>query len=179
MVIWITGLSGAGKTTLCDALHKVLKPQMPQLVRIDGDEVRRLIGGGLGYTEADRVTQIKRVQALAKMLADQGLIVLVGALYSHPDLMAWNRANLPGYFEVYLNAPLDLVRGRDSKGLYAAAEKGKAANVVGVDIPWHAPTSPDMVLDATLPPDELARQIIRTAPLLADAVAGGPAPVSA
>ncbi len=171
MVIWITGLSGAGKTSLCNALGRRLKPCLPQLVLIDGDAVRQLFGDALGHTEADRKEQIGRIQRLAKMLSEQGLVVLVAALYCHPDLLAWNRANLADYFEVYLDAPFDLVERRDSKGLYAGAATGAIPHVVGVDIPWHAPRAPGLRLDAGAGrnPDDLANEIIRAVPYLAAA----------
>ena len=176
MVIWITGLSGAGKTSLCNALSRMLKPRLPQLVLIDGDAVRHLFGDALGFTEADRKEQIGRIQRLAKMLSDQGLVVLVAALYCHPDLLAWNRANLVDYFEVYLDAPFDLVERRDSKGLYAGAAAGAIPHVVGVDIPWHAPQAPDLRLDAAAckDPDDMAIGVIRAVPFLSTATAGSP-----
>ncbi len=176
MVIWITGLSGAGKTSLCEALSRKLKPHLPQLVLIDGDAVRRLFGDTLGHREADRKEQIGRIQRFAKMLSDQGLVVLVAALYCHPDLLAWNRANLIGYFEVYLDAPLDLVQRRDSKGLYAGAAAGDVPHVVGVDIPWHAPQAPDLRLDAGagMNPDDMAMGVIRAVPFLSSATSESP-----
>lgn len=131
MVIWVTGLSGAGKTTLCRAMEAILRPRLPGLVMVDGDAVRALFGHDLDYSEASRVRQIKRLQALAQFLSDQGLAVIVAALYASPELLRWNRDNLQPYFEVYVQAPLDLVRGRDSKGLYG----GDAQDVVGLDIP--------------------------------------------
>ena len=111
------------------------------------------------------------------MLSDQGLVVLVAALYSHPDLLAWNRANLADYFEVYLDAPFELVERRDSKGLYAGAAAGAIPHVVGVDIPWHAPQAPDLRIDvaAGLDPDDLAIAVIRAAPSLRTAAAGSTA----
>lgn len=148
LVIWITGLSGAGKTTLCRAVHDALKPRMPELVVVDGDAVRHLFGNALGFSEDERKQQIGRIQRLAKMLSDQGLVVVVGALYAHPDLLRWNRQNFAAYFEVYLDAPLELVRSRDVKGLYRGAQDGSIANVVGVDIPWHVPDAPDLRIDA-------------------------------
>ncbi|MDJ0949923.1 MAG: adenylyl-sulfate kinase [Alphaproteobacteria bacterium] len=166
MVIWITGLSGAGKTTLCQALKALLNPVMPGLVLLDGDDVRAALGPDLGYAEAYRVVQIQRIQRLAKLLADQGLVVLVGALYASPELLAWNREHLRGYFEVYLEADLALVRSRDAKGLYAAAAAGKMADVVGMDIPWVPPAHPDLTLDAgqAEPADALARRIVDAIP---------------
>lgn len=168
-MIWITGLSGAGKTTLCDVLYRRLKPRVPQLVKLDGDIIRATFSADLGYGEPDRYLQIKRIQRLAKMLADQGIEVLVSALYAHPDLLAWNRQNLPGYVEIYLRASQDLVGGRDSKGLYAKAAAGKLRNVVGIDIPYHEPQNPDVVLDAgtCTSPGTMADQLSAVIPGLA------------
>ena len=166
MVIWLTGLSGSGKSSLCAALHAHLKPSRPALVRLDGDEIRAAFGSDLGFKEADRFRQIQRIQRIAKMLADQDMDVLVAALYAHPELLAWNRAHLPGYFEVYLKADVDFLAGRESKGLYARARRGEIADVVGVDIPWHAPVQPDLVIDAAVAPapEALARRVLDALP---------------
>jgi adenylylsulfate kinase-like enzyme len=171
MVIWMTGLSGAGKTTLCETLNRRLKPVLPALTTLDGDAVRQVFGSELGYTEADRVTQIKRIQSLAEMLDRQGLVVLVAALYARPDLLAWNRDTFDGYVEIYLDAPLTLVQQRDPKGLYAKAAAEAMPNVVGMDIPWHAPESPDLTIDMTagLTVDETADLVIAAVPALAEA----------
>ncbi len=169
MIIWITGLSGAGKTTLCEALRTALKPRLPELVVLDGDGVRQAFGGDLGYDEESRVRQFRRLQSIAQLLAQQGLVVLVAAVYQRPELMAWNRANLPGYFEVYLRTSLATVRARDPKGLYRRALAGETRDVVGVDIPYHAPEHPDLTIDADRPepPDRLAARVIAAAPRLA------------
>ena len=142
--IWITGLSGAGKTTLALAIADALKAVAHPVV-IDGDQIRELYGNDLGFDEKSRRIQIGRMQRLAKWLSDQGHFVIVAALYSHPELMSWNRENLAGYFEVYLDMPIAVVRERDSKGLYMAALGGQMVNVVGVDIKWNAPLEPDLV----------------------------------
>lgn len=172
MVIWVTGMSGAGKTTLCTALRDLLKPRLPELMLLDGDVVRETLSTGLGYAEADRKIQIGRMQKLARMLSDQGLVVLVAALYCHPDLLAWNRENIKDYFEVYLRAPMDLLKRRDSKGLYAAAAAGKTRDVVGVDIAWNEPARADLIIDADSAPDPqaLARRVAGTIPRLARAL---------
>ena len=166
MVIWLTGISGAGKTTLCDAMWNLLKPSVPELISIDGDIVRKLFASKLGYAEPDRVQQIRRIQTLAKFLSDQGQIVLVAALYAHPDLLAWNRQNFKNYFEVYIDAPLSLVQARDPKGLYANA--GPSPQIVGIDVPWHVPKSPDMIIKANNDnaPTDVAKQIIAKIPTL-------------
>jgi adenylylsulfate kinase-like enzyme len=166
MVIWVTGLSGSGKTTLCNAIWQLLKPRLPELVSLDGDGVRSAFGDGLGYREADRVIQIKRMQGLAKVLSDQDLVVLVAALYYHPDLSAWNRDNIKDYFEVYLETSIEAVRGRDNKGLYEQAMAGVIQDVVGVDIPWHVPEAPDLIINNDNPrsAEQLARQVIAAVP---------------
>ncbi len=175
MVIWITGLSGAGKTALCDALHDRLKPFLPELVLLDGDAVRGLFGNNLGFSEDERKQQIGRIQGLARMLSDQSLVVLVGALYAHPDLLAWNRKNFAAYFEIHLDAPLELVKRRDGKGLYAGAAIGTIKDVVGVDIPYHAPEAPDLRIDATADGsiEDMAARVISAVPRLAMAVEAG------
>jgi adenylyl-sulfate kinase len=171
MVLWLTGLSGAGKTTICTELYGRLKERLPELVLLDGDAVRAALGGGLGFTEEDRNVQIRRVQGIAKLLSDQGLVVLVGVVYANPNLLAWNRANLDPYFEVYLRVPLDVVQRRDAKGLYARAACGETSNVVGVDIPWHEPGHSDLILEADGrdTPAVMAQRIIDNVPTLAGA----------
>ncbi|MCH8816106.1 MAG: adenylyl-sulfate kinase, partial [Chloroflexi bacterium] len=133
-----------------------------ELVIIDGDAIRQAFGDRLGYREEDRVLQIKRLQRIANMLAEQGLVVLVAALYANPELLAWNRKNLRNYHEVYLEASVETVRRRDPKGLY----DGATQHVVGIDIPWHAPVSPDVTINVDDPdrPEALARRVIRSMP---------------
>lgn len=174
MVIWLTGLSGAGKTTICTELYGRLKPLLPELVLLDGDAIRAALGGDLGFTEQDRNVQIRRVQGIAKLLSDQGLIVLVGVVYSNPELMAWNRAHFAGYREVYLRVPLVVVASRDAKGIYGRAARGETSNVVGMDIPWHEPQSPDLTLesDGRHTPAEMADRIIGAVPVFANASGG-------
>lgn len=169
MVIWVTGRSAAGKTTLCQAMVAALRRHLRHVVMLDGDVLREVFGNDLAYDEASRRKQIERLQHLARMLASQGQIVVVAALYSHPDLLAWNRANLPNYFEIYLDASLDLVRRRDPKALYVRAFAGEMKDVVGIDIPWHEPLYPDLKLDAAkeMSPETLALDVIRRIPDLA------------
>ncbi len=169
MVIWFTGLSGSGKSTICKRLYERLKPVIPELILLDGDSVRAAFGDDLGYTEADRHRQIHRLQGLARLLSDQGLVVIVAAVYANPELMSWNRQHLRGYFEVLVDAPLELVQSRDAKGLYARAARGEAHHVVGVDITWQPPAAPDLVIPAARlePPDLLAQRVIDAIPRLA------------
>ena len=162
MVIWITGLSGSGKSTLCNALYALMKPSGRPLVKLDGDEIRAVFGEDLGYREEDRMRQIGRIQRLAKLLADHGIDVLVAALYANPELLAWNRANLPGYFEIYIEAGIDFLTPRNPKDLYGRARRGEIADVVGHDIPWHAPAKPDLLIraDQAPAPEVLAADVL-------------------
>lgn len=168
MIIWVTGLSGSGKTTVCEALIGRMKSSVPELVLLDGDVIREIFNDQLGHTEPERVRQIKRIQRLAREMDRQGLIVLVAALYAHPDLLAWNRQTFEDYYEVYLDATVDLVRARDPKGLYAKVASGKMDNVVGIDIPWYAPKDPDLhvKMAAGVTPDGVANRIIDLVPAL-------------
>ena len=169
MVVWLTGLSGAGKTTIAEAIVRAAKPRIRELVLIDGDVIRNLFGARLGFDESARKLQIGRIQQLALFLASQDIVVIVAALYSHPDLLRWNRANLPGYFEVYVSTPLAVVEQRNTKQLYAKARAGEIDNVVGIDIPWHAPEHADMLIDSSAgeTPETLANRIISAVPGLA------------
>ena len=161
MVIWVTGLSGAGKTTLCLEILPRLKRRMAQVVFLDGDAVRTVVQDDLGFTEADRVVQIGRIQRFARLLSEQGLVVLVAALYTSKDLLAWNRATFNPYLEVLVDTPLNVVEARDPKGIYAKARAGVSRNVVGLDIPFHRPEAPDYVCaPATLEAAAVAAEAI-------------------
>jgi cytidine diphosphoramidate kinase len=168
MIIWITGISASGKTTLARALIKKFKPSVPEMCLIDGDEIRALFENDLDYDEAGRTEQIKRIQKLAKILDEQKLCVVVAALYSHPELLEWNKENFSEYHEVYLNAPLSIVRERDPKGLYAKADAGKMECVVGLDVPWHEPINSTLQIDVTESSilEEMVKEVASVVPRL-------------
>ncbi len=172
MVIWLTGISGAGKTALSQALVRLYRPQVPEIVQLDGDEIREVFQHNLGFNESDRFKQIQRIQRLALMLDRQGMLVVVSALYCHPVLLTWNRQSFSSYFEVYLDAPLDLVTTRDAKGIYAEARRRELPQVVGIDIPWHAPTGAHLHIDAKTAgtPEQIALEVGRHVPRLATAL---------
>ena len=116
------------------------------MVFLDGDNLREVWGDSLGHTVAARNVNAHRISNLSLMLDQQGIHVVAAVLSMFPDWQVWNRENFSQYFEVYLDAPRDLLRERDSKGLYAGAEAGTIENVVGGDLPYPPPPAPDLTL---------------------------------
>ena len=161
MVLWITGLSASGKTTVAEAFLEISKDSGVQKVLLDGDSVRELFGGDLGYDENSRIKHIQRVQRLAKFLTDQGIDVVVAALYSNREILSENRKLFDKYFEIYLKADIEFLKLRENKSLYTKSQNNEIHDVVGVDIKWQEPTTPDLTIDtnAIRQPNELALEI--------------------
>tara|TARA_B100001996_G_scaffold382920_1_gene376328 strand:+ start:22203 stop:22718 length:516 start_codon:yes stop_codon:yes gene_type:complete len=147
MVIWVTGLSASGKTTLCKRFIKIFKKKIKNLVFLDGDIVREIYGNDLGFRKKDREKQISRIQALANFLEKQSFIVIVAALYSSKYILQKNRRIFKNYTEVYLKANMKILLKREFKNLYKKALKKEIKNVVGVDIPWYIPKNPHLTFD--------------------------------
>lgn len=174
MVIWLIGLSGAGKTTIGRRLHGVWQAQAANTVFIDGDEVRELFKHDRGpeaYTLEGRRVNAERIRALCALLDRQGINVVCCILSLFPDLQAENRTLFSRYFEVFIDTPLDVVEARDVKGLYAAARRGDNPNMVGVDLVFPRPSLADLVIsDATDPAlvDDIARRILTKAQVIHD-----------
>ena len=145
-VFWITGLSGAGKTTVARELWNRLRAGGRPVVLLDGDELRSAIAENLGHSAADRRRSAMRNARLCRLLADQGSDVVCATISLFHEVQRWNRENILGYREIYLRVPIDELQRRDSKGIYAAASRG-ARDVVGIDVPAEAPEAPDLVLD--------------------------------
>ncbi|MDD5679949.1 MAG: adenylyl-sulfate kinase [Candidatus Omnitrophica bacterium] len=163
MVIWVIGLSGSGKTTLAKALYDRLKPEMPNLVRLDGDVIRALFGNDVDHTVEGRRKNAERLSRLSKFLADQGIHIIAAVLSIFPEWQKWNRANISGYSEVYLKVSMEVLKKRDKNNLYLPAIQGKLKNVVGVDIPFPEPKTPDLVIDNNKHRDdftELAEEVL-------------------
>ena len=146
-VFWITGLSGAGKTTLGRELWARLRAAGRPATLLDGDALRTVIAEDLDHSAGDRRRSAMRNARLCRLLAEQGADVVCATISLFHEVQRWNRENVPGYREIYLRVPIDELRRRDSKGIYAGAQRGEMRNIVGVDVPAEAPEAPDLVLD--------------------------------
>jgi bifunctional enzyme CysN/CysC len=162
-VLWFTGLSGSGKSTVANLVEKSLYASGRHTTILDGDNVRHGLNRDLGFTDVDRVENIRRVAEAAKLMADAGLIVIVSFISPFRSEREMARGLLPEgeFVEIFVDTPIDVCRERDPKGLYARADAGEIKNFTGVDSPYEAPDAPDLHLrtvEAT--PDELAETVI-------------------
>jgi len=150
LVIWLTGLSGSGKSTIANELEKQLVEDFKiHTYLLDGDDVRNGLNSGLGFTEDDRKENIRRVGEVAKLMYDAGLIVITSFISPfQSDRDAVRRQMEPGAFwEVFVSCPLDVCIQRDTKGLYKRAIEGKLENFTGISSPYEVPLTPELVLD--------------------------------
>lgn len=162
-VIWFTGLSGSGKSTVANAVESKLFDKGHRTYLLDGDNVRHGLNRDLGFTDADRVENIRRFGEVAKLFADAGLIVLVSVIspFRGERDMVRDLLDDGEFIEVFVDASLATCEKRDPKGLYARARKGEIENFTGIDSPYEAPIDPELVLDTdALSPDEAADQVI-------------------
>jgi bifunctional enzyme CysN/CysC len=151
-VIWLTGLSGAGKTTLANALEKRLHGEGKHTYLLDGDNVRHGLNRDLGFTDADRVENIRRVAEVSHLMVDAGLIVLVSFIspFRSERRMARSLFAEGEFIEVFVDTPLDECERRDVKGLYAKARNGLLKNFTGIDSPYERPEFPEIHLMAEM-----------------------------
>jgi bifunctional enzyme CysN/CysC len=161
--IWFTGLSGSGKSTIANLLDKRLFTEGRHTYLLDGDNVRHGLNRNLGFTEADRVENIRRVAEVARLMVDAGLIVLVSFISPFASERAMARSLFdPGEFiEVFVDAPLQECERRDAKGLYAKARKGQLKNFTGIDSPYEPPNRPEVHLQtAQLSPEQCIEPLL-------------------
>ena len=147
MVVWICGPSAAGKTTIGRNLHSYLKPLLPNLVLVDGDDFRRAMGDGLGYSPEDRRRNSLRIARFCHLLDAQHLHVICCAVTLDPEAQALGRRVLENYYEVFVDVSMETLLRRDPKGIYQKAMNGEISDVVGIDIPYLPPANPDLVID--------------------------------
>lgn len=163
-VLWFTGLSGAGKSTIANLVEKKLHAIGRHTYTLDGDNVRHGLNKDLGFTDADRVENIRRVAETAKLFVDAGLIVLVSFIspFRSERRLARDLVEAGEFVEIHVSTPLAVAESRDPKGLYRKAREGKIKNFTGIDSPYEPPENPELVLDATSrSAEELAEEVVR------------------
>lgn len=161
--VWLTGLSGSGKSTIAGALTRLLVARGTATYTLDGDNLRHGLNGDLGFAPQERVENVRRVAEVARLFADAGIVVLVPVISPYQEGRERARrlheeAGL-AFLEVYVDAPLATCEARDPKGLYAKARAGELSGMTGVDDPYEAPEHPDLVVaaDREQPDDAAAR----------------------
>ncbi len=162
-VLWFTGLSGAGKSTVANLVEQRLFEHGRHTYLLDGDNVRHGLNKDLGFTDEDRVENIRRVSEVANLMADAGLITLVSFIspFRSERRMARELLGTEVFIEVYVDAPLSLCEARDPKGIYKLARAGKIRNFTGIDSDYEIPERADIVLDsAASDPARLADQVM-------------------
>lgn len=151
VMIWFTGLSGSGKSTIAIALERELH-QRGLLCRIlDGDNIRSGINNNLGFSETDRVENIRRIAEVSKLFLDSGIITIAAFISPNNDMreMAANIIGQDDFLEIFVSTPLEECEKRDVKGLYAKARKGEILNFTGISAPFEVPDHPDLSLDTS------------------------------
>lgn len=162
VLYWITGLSGAGKTTIGNRLYYELRKDNKNVILLDGDILKTIVGDTVGYTEEDRRRRAIKYAKLCKVLTDQGMIVICCTIAMYNEVREWNRKNNKGYVEVFLNVPLEVLRARDQKGLYSKYDSGELANLAGIDAKVELPQTPDVeiVNDGSISISECVKRIL-------------------
>jgi adenylyl-sulfate kinase len=163
-VIWFTGLSGAGKSTIANLVERQLHDWGCHTYLLDGDNVRHGLNKDLGFTDADRVENIRRVAEVARLMVDAGLIVLVSFIspFRAERRMARALVDEGEFIEVFVDVPLDVAEARDPKGLYKKARRGELKNFTGLDSPYELPEHPEVRLDtAAMTPEDAAQVVLR------------------
>lgn len=153
VTVWLTGLSGSGKSTVAAAVERQLVADGIACYRLDGDNVRFGLNGDLGFSAVDRSENVRRVGEVARLMADAGLVVLVPIISPYEADRARVRAahHAAGlrFVEAFVDTPLEICEQRDPKGLYARARAGEITNMTGIDDPYDVPSDPDLVLSTT------------------------------
>jgi bifunctional enzyme CysN/CysC len=162
-VLWFTGLSGAGKSTIANLVEKKLHAAGCHSYLLDGDNVRHGLNKDLGFTEADRVENVRRVAEVARLMVDAGLIVLTAFISPFRSERALARSLVEDgeFIEIHVDTPLEVAEARDVKGLYKKARRGELANFTGIDSPYEPPEAPELRVDTTtMTADEAADRVI-------------------
>lgn len=164
LMVWFTGLSGSGKSTVAIALERELQ-QRGILCRIlDGDNIRSGINNNLGFSAEDRVENIRRIAEVGRLFVDTGIVTIAAFISPNNDLrrMASEIIGLDDFMEVFVSTPLEECERRDVKGLYAKARRGEIKNFTGISAPFEAPENPTLTLDTSvLPVEESVKRLLQ------------------
>ena len=167
--IWLTGLSGSGKSTIAASVEEALIAEGRAAYRLDGDNIRHGLNADLGFSAEDRAENVRRIGEVARLFADAGVVVLVPVISPYRSARDTVRqrhveAGLP-FIEVFVDTPLEVCEARDPKGLYAKARAGEITGFTGVDDPYEPPLDPELLIDTTVTsPDEATSLILRLLP---------------
>ncbi|WP_394128837.1 adenylyl-sulfate kinase [Shewanella maritima] len=162
MVIWLIGMSGSGKTTIGKELFQKMQATKPNTVLIDGDQIREIFKhdkGDAPYTISGRRANAERIQALCYWLEQQGIDVVCCILSLFQDIQDNNRRKFSEYHEVFVDSPIETLIKRDNKGLYQSALSGEQTNVVGIDIPYTPPASPDLIINNSYQQQDIGKYV--------------------
>ena len=161
-VYWITGLSGAGKTTIGKLLYQKMREMYPNTVFLDGDILRKVFGDDLGSAKEERRKCAMRYERICAMLQEQGLNVICCTISMFDSVRDWNRKNIRNYKEIYIKVTMDTLRERDQKGLYSGLTQEKQKDVVGIHMDVEEPKHPDVIIenDGEWMPEQQAERIL-------------------
>lgn len=161
-VYWITGLSGAGKTTIGKLLYEKIRAEHANTVFLDGDILRKVFGDDLGYSKEERRKCAMRYSGLCAMLQEQDMNVICCTISMFDSVREWNRENIHNYKEIYVKVSMETLKSRDQKGLYSGTTKEREKEIVGVHMEIEEPKCPDLILenDVEWSPEEQAEKII-------------------
>lgn len=162
-VYWITGLSGAGKTTIGKIFYRDLKQVYPNTVFLDGDIMREVFGDDLGYTESERRKCAMRYSRICNMLQNQDLNVVCCTISMFDEVRKWNREHIENYREIYIKASFDVLQKRDQKGLYSGNTDEREKEVMGLHIAFEEPKDPDLVIEneGNITPENQVDKIVK------------------
>jgi adenylyl-sulfate kinase len=159
--VWFTGMSGAGKTTVSSLLEKWLRENGARVERLDGDEVRKHLSKGLGFSREDRDENIRRIGFVAGLLSRNGVIAVVAAISPYRAVRQELRSAIRAFVEIHVDCPMDVLIARDAKGLYQKALRGEIEHFTGISDPYEAPLNPELVIDtSTETPQESATRVL-------------------
>ena len=145
-VYWITGLSGAGKSSIGFSLYSKIRESKDNVIFLDGDMVRSMMGNDLGYDVVDRIKNAYRISNLCKFLSDQGHDIICSTMSLYPEVLDWNRGNIQRYFQIFIDVSQEVLHKRNQKGLYSGFLDGTVENLVGADLDFYVPKNNDLVI---------------------------------